>query len=144
MYDNLRKFLDFDDLLFQKRNKEYGAYQLRKRYNSVVITGIIIATLIVSLTVILPFILSGPSDDVLIGSRGYTEVQLETLEPPMEEIYVPPAPPPPQSIHVEEIVKYVPPQVVDSVPPMEKTQLSTDEYMNQTTEENLGDNRNRI
>jgi protein TonB len=138
MFDNLRKALDFDDLLFQKRNREYGAYQLRKRYNSVVIGGIIIATVIVSLAVILPFFLHGRSDNVLTGSRGYTEFQMETLEPPVEEIYVPPAPPPPQSVQVEEIVKYVPPVVVDSVSVLENTQLSTDEYMNQTTIEDLG------
>jgi protein TonB len=60
---------------------------------------------------------------------------MEKLEPPHEEIYVPPSPPPPQALHVEEIVKYVPPVVVDSVPPLEKAQLSTDEYLNQTTDE---------
>lgn len=138
MFDNLRKSLDFDDLLFQKRNKEYGAYQLRKRYNSVVTAGIIIATIIVSMAVILPFFLAGQSDDILIGSRGYVEFEMETLEPPTEEIYVPPAPPPSQSVKVEEIVKYVPPEVVDTVPILEETQLSTDQYMNQTTDENLG------
>jgi protein TonB len=135
MYDNLRKWLDIDDLLFQSRNKDYGAYQLRKRYNSVVIAGIILASLIVSLAVIIPFVLSPRTDNVLIGNRGYIQVQMENLEPPKEEIYVPPSPPPPQAVHVEEIVKYVPPVVVDSVPLLEKSQLSNDEYLNQTTTE---------
>lgn len=135
MYDNLRKWLDIDDLLFQSRNKDYGAYQLRKRYNSVVIAGIILASLIVSLAVIIPFVLSPRTDNVLIGNRGYIQLQMENLEPPKEEIYVPPSPPPPQAVHVEEIVKYVPPVVVDSVPLLEKSQLSNDEYLNQTTTE---------
>ena len=133
MYENLRRVFDFDDLLFHKRNKEYGAYQLRKRYNSVVVTGIIIATIIVSAAVLIPFIFSRKEDDVLLGNRGYTELNMENLESPQEEIYVPPSAPPPQSVHVDEIVKYVPPTVVDSVPLNEKSQLSTDEYMNQTT-----------
>jgi periplasmic protein TonB len=137
MYDNLRKWLDFDDLLFKSRNRDYGAYQLRKKYNSVVVLGIVIACLVVSLAVILPFIITPREDNVLRGNRGYTELKMENLEPPKEEIYVPASPPPPQSIHVEEVVKYVPPVVVDSVPPLEKTQLSTDEYMNQTTNEKL-------
>ena len=137
MYDNLSRWLDIDDLLFQTRNKDYGAYQLRKRYNSVVIAGIILATLIVSLAVIIPFILAPQSDNVLNGNRSYVEVRMENLEPPKEEIYVPPSPPPPQAVHVEEIVKYVPPVVVDSVPPFEKSQLSTDEYLNQTTNETV-------
>lgn len=137
MYDNLRRWLDIDDLLFQSRNRDYGAYQLRKKYNSVVVVGIFLATLIVSLTVILPFVLTPHSDNVLFGNRGYVQLELQNLEPPKEEIYVPPAPPPPQAVHVEEIAKYVPPVVVDSVPPLEKTQLSTDEYMNQTTNDKL-------
>jgi protein TonB len=137
MYDNIRRWLDFDDLLFQSRNKDYGAYQLRKRYNSVVITGILISSLAVSLAVILPFVLTRHTDNVLMGNRGYIQVNMENLEPPKEEIYVPPSPPPPQAVHVEEIVRYVPPMVVDSVPPLEKSQLSTDDYLNQTTNEKV-------
>jgi protein TonB len=137
MYDNLRKWSDIDDLLFEKRNRDYGAYQLRKRYNSVVFTGIILASLILSLAVILPFVLISHSDNVLMGNRSYVQVNMEALEPPKEEIYVPPSPPPPQAIHVEEIVRYVPPSVVDSIPPQEKSQLSTDEYLNQTTNQKV-------
>lgn len=137
MYDNLRRWLDIDDLLFKERNKEYGAYQLRKRYNSVVITGIVLASLLVSAAVMLPFMLTPHSDNVLRGNRSYVQVNLETLEPPKEEIYVPPSPPPPQAVHVEEIVKYVPPVVVDSIPQLEKSQLSTDEYINQTTNDKV-------
>jgi periplasmic protein TonB len=137
MYDNLRRWLDIDDLLFQKRNRDYGAYQLRKRYNSVVITGIILASLLVCSAVILPFVLTPHSDNVLRGNRSFVQVNMETLEPPKEEIYVPPSPPPPQAVQVEEIVKYVPPVVVDSIPLLEKSQLSTDEYINQTTKEKV-------
>ena len=137
MYDNLRKRLDFDDLLFQARNRDYGAYQLRKRYNSVVMTGIILASLFVSFVVILSFFLTRHSDYVLKGYGNYVQVKMENLEPPKEEIFVPPSPPPPQAIHVEEIVKYVPPVVVDSVPPLEKSQPSTDEINNQTTRDNV-------
>jgi periplasmic protein TonB len=137
MYDNLRRWLDFDDLLFQSRNKDYGAYQLRKRYNAAVVAGIFLACLLVSSAVIVPFIITPRTDNVLNGNRRYAQVQVEILEPPKEEIYVPPSPPPPQAIHVDDVVKYVPPQVVDSVAPYEKTQLSTDEYLNQTTKDKL-------
>ncbi len=132
MYDNLRRWLDIDDLLFHQRNKDYGAYQLRKKYNSVVIGGIIFASVVVSLSVILPFVLTSHADDVLLGNRSYIQVNMEALEPPREEIFVPPSPPPPQAVHVEEIVKYVAPVILDSIPPLEKAQLSTDEYLNQT------------
>ena len=137
MYDNLRKWLDFDDLLFQTRNKDYGAYQLRKRYNSVVIAGIILASVVVSSAVILPFVLTPYKEHVFSSHGSYVQVQMENLEPPKEEIFVPPSPPPPEAVHVEEIAKYVPPVVVDSVSPLEKPQPSTDEFLNQTTRENV-------
>jgi len=135
MYDNLRKWLDFDDLLFQSRNRDYGAYQLRKRYNSVVVIGIIVASLIISFAVILPFVFNRKSDHVLKGYGNYVQVRMENLEPPTEKVFAPPSPPPSEAIHVEEIVKYVPPLVVDSVPPQEKSIPSTDEILNQTTKE---------
>jgi periplasmic protein TonB len=140
MYDNLRNVLDFDDLLFQNRNKDYGAYQLRKRYNSVVMICIILASALVSTAVILPFVLTPRTDNVLIGNGNFAQLTMENLEPPPEQIYVPPSPPPPESVHVEEVQKYVPPVVVDSVPLLEKEPLSTDEYLNQTTNPKVDDN----
>lgn len=137
MYDNLRRWLDIDDLLFQSRNRDYGAYQLRKKYNSVMVAGIVIASVVVSLAVLIPFLITPKADIVLNGNGKFAQLDLQNLDPPREEIYVPPSAPPPQSVHVEEIAKYVPPVVVDTVAPLEKTQLSTDEYMNQTTNENL-------
>ncbi len=117
MYDNLRRWLDIDDLLFQTRNKDYGAYQLRKRYNSVIVTGLIVASVLVSLAVIIPFCSLPVPIMYSMETGGYVQLNMENLEPPREEIYVPPSPPPPQAVHVEEIVKYVPPVVVDSVLP---------------------------
>ena len=137
MFDNLRHKLDFDDLLFEMRNKDYGAYQLRKRYNSVVVAGIILASLLVGCVVILPFVLNSGSDRVLSGGAGFVQVQLENFEPPVEQIMIPPAPPP-QEAHIQEIVKYVPPVVVDSVPPLEISLPTTDQVMAQTTDEQTG------
>jgi len=132
MDNNLRAVTDFDDLIFSDRNKEYGAYQLRKRYNSVVITGILVASVLVSSAVILPFILTSHSEPVLTGGYQYVQVRMENLEPPAEEIIVPPAPPPPEATSVQEVVKYIPPVVVDSILPIEKLQVSNDELLSQS------------
>ena len=32
MADERTKYADFEELVFENRNKEYGAYDLRKRY----------------------------------------------------------------------------------------------------------------
>jgi protein TonB len=137
MFDNLRDVLDFDDLLFKSRNMDYGAYQLRKRYNSVVVAGIILASLVVSSAVVLPFILSSRSDRVLSGGIRYVQVQMENLEPPIDKIIVPPPPPPPDAARMQEIVKYVPPVVVDTLLPLETSQATTDEFLAQSTNENI-------
>ncbi|MCX6322020.1 MAG: energy transducer TonB [Bacteroidia bacterium] len=137
MFDNLRKVMDFDDLLFETRNRDYGAYQLRKRYNSVVIAGIILASLLVSSAVIIPFIFNPDSDRVLSGGFKYVQVQMENLDPPIDEIIVPPAPPPPEAARIQEVVKYTPPVVVDTVLPLETTLATTDEALAQPTSDQI-------
>jgi periplasmic protein TonB len=133
MFDNLRHTLDFDDLLFEKRNRDYGAYQLRKKYNAVIIGGIITASLIVCSLVIIPFILTTHNERIMRGGIKYVKVQMNNLQPPEEQIYVPPPPPPPSATRVEEIVRYVPPVVVDSVPLLEKSLATFDEALGQKT-----------
>ncbi|HBE40047.1 MAG TPA: energy transducer TonB, partial [Bacteroidales bacterium] len=38
----------FDDIVFEWRNKEYGAYRLRKKYNRNVIIAMLISVIIFS------------------------------------------------------------------------------------------------
>ncbi|HLN21837.1 MAG TPA: energy transducer TonB [Bacteroidales bacterium] len=134
MFDNLRNILNFDEVLFEKRNKDYGAYQLRKRYNSVVFFSIIIASLIFSIAVILPFILRPAEKKVIAGRAGYIPVQMENFEPP-EEIFIPPVSPPPPASHVQEIVKYIPPEIVDSIVPVNALLPTNDELAEMTDED---------
>jgi len=133
MFDNLRNVFELDDLIFKDRNKDYGAYQLRKKYKSVVVTGTILATVLASIIVILPFILNTQSKKLVSGYITYYPVQMENLEPPTDMIIVPPAPPPPGSMHVQEEIKYIPPKVVDSIMPEEPIPATTDEILAQTT-----------
>lgn len=133
MFDNLRDVLDFDDLLFEKRNRDYGAYQIRRRYKSAVFTAIIMASLMVITAVALPFMLTSKSDHSVRGSVRYVQVRMENLEIPVEKIIVPPAPPPPDAVKIQEAVKYVPPVVVDTILPSETTHVTTDEFINQTS-----------
>jgi periplasmic protein TonB len=122
-----------DDLLFASRNREYGAYQLRKKYNAVVIGGIIFASLVCSAAVILPFVLNPPSEHIISGGSRYVQVTMENLKPPEEDIYIPTVPPPPKSNPVLDIVKYVPPVVVDTIITYEKPIPSNDELIANTT-----------
>jgi periplasmic protein TonB len=135
MFDNLRHKLDFDDLLFEKRNRDYGAYQLRKRYNSVVSAGILVASLLISAAVVIPFLMTPHHDRVLAGGPGYFQVNMDKFEPPVEQIFVPPPPPPGEVQKIQEVIKYVPPVVVDSVPLREAAPAITDEILAQKGDE---------
>lgn len=135
MAENVNKVPKFDDLLFETRNREYGAYQLRKKYNAVVIGGIITASLLVSAGVIVPFVITPHNDRILTGGTRYVQVQMDNLEPPEEKIFVPPAPPPPEAARIQEIVKYVPPVVVDSLLTSEQPMATTDDIIAQPSEE---------
>lgn len=137
MFDNLRNRMDFDDLLFKSRNKDYGAYQLRKKYNAVLFAGVLLATFVVSSVVILPFIFVSKSDHVITGGIGYVQVQMQNLQPPPDEIIVPPAPPPPEAAKIQEIVKYIPPVVVDSVPPLEPSLATNDQMLAQSDNDKI-------
>jgi protein TonB len=137
MTDNWNNTPGFDDLIFEKRNREYGAFQLRKRYNRVVITGVLVASMIVSAAVVIPFMSIKREDKVLAGGARYVNVQLEDLSIPEDEIFIPPAPPPPQAAQTQEIVKYVPPVVVDSVSFDEKPIATNDEVLAQPDNQDL-------
>lgn len=51
----------FDDLVFEKRNKEYGAYTLRRKYNKSLLFSMLIGILFISATVITPFVIYEPT-----------------------------------------------------------------------------------
>ena len=118
----------FDDLIFESRNREYGAYQLRKRYNFALISGIAAGTLLACAVVLIPFLLKPDSEEFIIGSGSFVSLQMENLDPPEEQFYVP-APPPQRSQAAQEIVKYVPPEVVDTVIDIANLTPATDEVL---------------
>lgn len=131
------KISDFDDLVFEHRNRDYGAYQLRKRYNRVVLTGTIVASLLAIIAVLIPFLARPSSEKIISGGNGYVQVRMETLQPPPEEIYVPPAPPPPDASKIPEAVEYIAPVVVDTVVQIDQTLISTDEALASKESENI-------
>jgi len=140
MFEIFRDIDDFDDLVFENRNKEYGAYQLRKKYKSTVIIATIISTLFAVMVVVVPFVLSLDYGKELPESLSYYSVSMGGLEPPIDMIIAPPPPPPPPpkgSEVVQEIIKYAPPIIVDSILPAEENFASVDEILFQTTIEHF-------
>jgi len=114
----------FDEIVFAYRNKEYGAYWLRKRYNRNLLIGMIIGIIILSTAIIGPYINAKALENRAKRAERQVEIQMENLDQPQENVEPPPPPPPPPAETVEQ-VKYVAPVVVDSVKPEDVKQLMT-------------------
>lgn len=112
----------FDDIVFANRNKDYGAYKLRKKYNRNVIIALIVGILILSTAVITPYLNAKAAENKSRRAERQVEIKMENLDTPTETVAPPPPPPPPPQDVVQQ-ARYVPPVVVDSVKPEEETQL---------------------
>lgn len=137
-----RKTPSLDDIMFEFRNREYGAYQLRKRYNYAVNAGILISIFIGCVTVIIPSLNYRNNDMIIAGGGRYVQAEMENLPAPDEMIYVAPPPPPPEKTGVREAVKYVAPVIVDSIFQFDQKPVTTDEalIMDPETEEEVSSN----
>jgi protein TonB len=103
---------DILDILFDRRNKEYGAYQLRKGYNKRLLLSLsAIALLTASL-----FGIGLLSRLHRVNSQkqvyAVEDVQLEAIKEENKMTPPPPPPPPPAAIQKIEITKFTPPKIV--------------------------------
>lgn len=114
----------FDDIVFELRNKEYGAYRLRKKYSRNVLVSMLIGTIILGSAILTPYLNAKALENKAKRAERQVEIKLENLDQPNETV-VPPPPPPPPPQDVVQQAKYVPPVVVDSVKPEEQVQLMT-------------------
>ena len=114
----------FDDIVFESRNKEYGAYRLRKRYSRNVAISVFIGIVIIATAVITPYLNAKAADNAAKRAERQVEIKMENLDQPNETVAPPPPPPPPPADVIQQ-AKYVPPVVVDSVKPEEDVQLMT-------------------
>jgi protein TonB len=114
----------FDDIVFEARNKEYGAYKLRKKYNRTVIVALLVGIIILGTAVITPYINAKALENRAKRAERQVEIKMENLDQPNEQVAPPPPPPPPPADVVQQ-QKYVPPVVVDSVKPEDNVQLMT-------------------
>ena len=121
----------FDDIVFENRNQEYGAYQIRKKYNRVVLISTLIGVIILGLIVIIPYIRA--SNQAKQKSRDATEVIAEMANDLQQEVAPPPPPPPPPPAEQQAVVKYVAPVVVDSVKVEDQTKLMISDEQVTTT-----------
>jgi protein TonB len=103
----------FDDIVFETRNKEYGAYRLRKKYSRNLLIGMIIGVLIIGTAVIAPYLNAKALENKLKRAEREVKLQMENINPP---------PPPAEAV---EQARYVAPVIVDTVKPEDQVQMLT-------------------
>lgn len=145
----VNKILSADvlDIIFEGRNKDYGAYQLRKTYNRRMITSLAIVAAILLLLFLGYFVSKLMEDKEETKTVQVQDVQLEEIkqEEKKEEPPPPPPPKPPEPPKVE-MAKFTPPKIVkdeevkeDEKPPevekLEETKIGT---MNQEGQKDEG------
>jgi protein TonB len=114
----------FDDIVFEDRNKEYGAYKLRKKYNRTVLVSLVIGIIILSTAIITPYLNAKALENRQKKAERQVLVKMENLDQP-NDVVAPPPPPPPPPAEAVAAAKYVPPVVVDTIKPEEVSQLMT-------------------
>ena len=103
---------DFLDLLFEDRNKEYGAYELRSKYNKR-ITWALLITAAIAVAAVLASLLSNAlasttNDEVEVRDVVVQNIVENEPPPPPPPPPPPKAPPPPPQI---ETTKFTPPVI---------------------------------
>jgi protein TonB len=133
-----------NSLVFENRHKDYGAYDIRTKYNNYVNRALIISCTSFILLVTAPKIYSwivAQVEEEKVVEMDMTQIDLEA-PPPVDETEPPPPPPPPPP--VMETVKFTPPVVVDEEV-IEETPIITQETETQiSTVTNEGNNTDEI
>lgn len=119
-----KKYPSLDDIVFENRNKEYGAYDIRRRYSRTMAISMIVGIVIILTAAIVPYIRA--KNIALVKARDANEVIAEMANDlNQEEAAPPPPPPPPPPTEQQTVVKYVAPVVVDSIKPEDASQFMT-------------------
>ena len=115
MSDGMKRYDNFDDIVFRVRNKEYGAFVLRKKYRRNVIISLLIGVILMSAAILTPYL----NAKSLVSRHSHSERQvkivMQDLDQPHELVAPPPPPPSKARSNAIEQTKYLPPVVADSV-----------------------------
>lgn len=103
---------DILDLVFENRNKDYGAYELRKTYNKRIVMALLITGL-VAIVALLGSVLASTLDSGKSNKVNINEVTLADIKEDEKPKELPPPPPPkPPDPPKIEMQKFTPPKVV--------------------------------
>jgi protein TonB len=111
--DKEYKAVTITDIVFENRNREYGSYYLRKKFQRSLLIGFLISLIGVSSGVTVPLIRAYMNQDRTVVLVNETVAELQNVN--TDDDIPPPPPPPPPPAAIEQQARYVPPIVVDTV-----------------------------
>ena len=108
----------WDDLVFENRNVDYGAYTVRKSYTGNLTSGFLLSVSFGGLLFVVPMITSLFDEDIIDDKNVDIVLRSDTIVFEQERLIIPVTPPPPAPRH-----RVIPPVVpsTPNVPPMEST-----------------------
>ncbi len=129
------KNLTLDEIVFENRNKEYGAYDLRSSYRKVLTKSFILGTVLFCAAAITPFVVMkikelNPKEKVEVDAKLIDIIPEEEQILEQPEDAPPPPPPPPVEPPQQEVIQNVVPEPVkapkvETPPPPITKQLET-------------------
>ncbi|CAH0227070.1 TonB family protein [Chryseobacterium sp. WG14] len=132
--------LTLDEIVFENRNKEYGAYDLRHQYPRLLTKSFIVGTALFLVAALSPFIyltikrLTEPPKQEVKADLVEILQEDKIIEQPKEEEPPPPPPPPKEEEKIEVIQNVVPEPVkapkIETPPPPISKQLETTTGLN--------------
>jgi len=137
---------DILDIIFEGRNKDYGAYELRKTYNKRLAMALIIMAAAIALIFIAYLVSNAVNNSNKNKNVVVQDVQLQDVKQEEKKEPPPPPPPPKPPPPKVEITKFTPPKIVkdeevkeEEKPPevekLEETKIGT---INQEGEKDQG------
>lgn len=129
----------WDDLVFENRHKDYGAYAVRRHYSQSMTAGLGVSVSLACLLLALPKILSmfGVNEKIIPGIPvvDLKEV-IKVIQPPPIDIIEPIAPPP--AAHTQPLNNNVTPQIT-STAPMDNNIPTNDQVVTSSSEPGTGE-----
>ncbi|MBA5247722.1 energy transducer TonB [Marnyiella aurantia] len=133
--NNYSPDLTLDEIVFENRNKQYGAYDLRNSYRRVLTRSFIVGTVLFLVLALTPFIILKIQE---MNAEAKKEVDANLIEIIQEDVILeqpkeeepPPPPPPPKEEPKQEVIQNVVPEPkkapkVETPPPPISKQLET-------------------
>ena len=128
-----------DEIVFENRNKAYGAFDLRTHYRSILTKAFILGTILFVVVVLTPFVIMKIKE---MNAADKTEVNAKLIDILPEDKIIeqpkdepPPPPPPPKEEPKQEVIQNVVPEPVkapkvETPPPPISKQLETTTGLN--------------